>query len=105
MQVFQKTVFKCVNPAMNSDLLISSPGILNYGGISHIKSLSYNIYFGQAVAPLNGVCKARQFFLLNSDYLLQISQPVIDQPMITVINSGFNATASIMTANNNVFYF
>ena len=100
-QIPQEAVFDSVDPAVDGDLLTTSPGFLENAGFSHVDRLLNHIQFTKPV-PLNDLPQLAQsapMLVFDQAYIVQ---PVIAESGAPLLEYSFDSAATIVTTDNDV---
>ena len=91
-----------INPTVDRDLLSQAPGFLHHGRIANVGHLFSHIQLTKQVNLLI-FPQTFQLFRVQAAYILDMTKPIIDEPVILVFHSGLDTTTTIVAADNNMF--
>lgn len=103
-QIAETAIFHTVDPAVNGELLTSLPRCAHDGCITHILNLLDDIDFAKSTKPILEVTDLTKLGAMHPVDVLQVQQPVIDEPELARFHGGTNAAAAVVTADDNVAY-
>ena len=96
------TVVETVDPAVESDLLLTRPRITDHRRLPHVHHLVDHIELAQPVEP-NFLCwKSSELVLVSVADILHVPEPVVDQPILAVAKRSSNASATIVPHDHDV---
>ena len=81
VEVLQQTVFETVHPTVYRQLLTTLPGILHNRGVANMRYLGHNIQFTQQIQARLPVLYRLDPLTMPVLHILNVAQPVIDQPL------------------------
>ena len=90
---------------MNLQILAPLPSILHDIGFTEIHNLLDHVQFTHTIKHLLVVNAFLQVGLVDVLHILNIEQPVIDQPQALLFNGSHHATTTIVTTHNHMFDF
>src|SRR5690242_18394800 len=78
------------------------PGILNNGRVTDILDLFYDIEFAEPVTATQRIADGVQFLLMTNIDILDVSQPIVDQPELLRTARGVHTSAEIVSTNDDM---
>lgn len=100
----EKAVFEAIDPSMNLDLLAPSPCILDHGRSAEVFSLGDDIEFAESICAFTAI-QLIEFFQMESFDVLDVTKPIIDKPMRTLIGGCLDPSTVVVTDDHNVLHF
>src|SRR5687767_440469 len=102
-KISDQSAIDTIHPAMEMQRPFF-PLLLNKCGFCEITNLLDHVHFSEPVRSFIKIVDSLQFFLVFMINIFDISQPVVHKPMQIVAHGSADAPATIMTADDHMFY-
>jgi len=103
-QLFDLSVGHVVDPTVHDrqSTFVLDPGFLYNRGLANVVDLLNDVEFDHSSLAGLGVGYGVQFLVMKSVDIFDVAQPVVENAVVAVGHSGFDATALVVAANDDV---
>ena len=86
---------------MHAEALLPLPGVTNNARLGHVEHLFNHVQFAETV-ELENLLHSSQLIPMFGTDVLDVSQPLIGESELSILQRGFDAAAAIVTTDNHM---
>lgn len=102
-QIMQDAVFDIVDPAVDGQVCAAFPRVPDDGGVADVGDLFPDVQLAELV-ELVGMGHPGKFPFVEANDILDMSQPVVDEPMLMILQRRLDPAAAVVTTDDNVLH-
>src|SRR5690625_3554380 len=104
IQIFDQAVVQTEHPAMNERKPAVQVGLLDAGHLNQVDALLLDVQLHQAIVALLLIFNRIELLVVHAVHVANAAEPRVHDPQVLGFHRGSDATASIVTTNDQVLH-